>query len=77
MAGGDWAFALRNCPLACVLYMGTAILFAWNMVGLLLGFRIARGRFLKPGRRLAPWMFGAISMLFVLNWAYRLVLGLK
>jgi hypothetical protein len=77
MASGDWAFALRNCPLACVLYMGTAIVFAWNMAALLLGLRIARGRFLKLGRGLVPWMFGAISTLLVLNWAYRLVLGLK
>jgi len=77
MAGGDWVFALRNSPLACLLYMGTAIVFAWNMTALLLGLRIARGRFLKVGRGLGPWLFGAMSSLLVLNWAYRLSLGLQ
>ncbi|MCP4669103.1 MAG: DUF2752 domain-containing protein [Deltaproteobacteria bacterium] len=77
MSGGDWAFAFRNCPLACLMYMGTAIVFAWNMAALLLGLRIARGRFLKLGRGLVPWFIGASSALLVLNWAYRLGLGLR
>ena len=77
MAGGEWAFAIRNCPLAFFLYIGTAMVFAWNMTALLLGLRIERGRFLKLGRGLLPWKFGAISALLVLNWAYRLGVGLQ
>ena len=77
MAGGDWSFALINCPLACLLYVGTAIVFAWNMAALLLGIRISRGRFLKRYIVPASWKFSAVGALLVLNWAYRLGLGLR
>ena len=77
MAHGDWVFAVQNCPLACLVYIAVALVFAWNITGLLLGVRIARGRFLRlrPGR--GRWAIGVVSMIVILNWAYRLSLGLK
>ncbi len=77
MSAGEWTFALYNCPLACLLFITTEVLFAWNAAGLLMGLKLSRGRFLrlKPGRGL--WVVLIISILLVLNWAYRLNLGLK
>jgi hypothetical protein len=77
MASGDLTFAVTNCPLACLAYFGTVLMFAWNMAALVLGVRISRGRSLQMGRGRARWMFCIISALFVLNWAYRLCLGLQ
>ena len=77
MAHGDWVFAVQNCPLACLVYIAVALVFAWNITGLVLGVKIARGRFLRlrPGR--GRWAIGFVCMLVILNWAYRLSLGLK
>ena len=77
MARGDWVFALHNCPLACLLYLFVLVVFAWNMTGLILGVKIKRGRLLslKPGT--GRWAAFIIGILFIVNWAYRLSLGLK
>lgn len=77
MAGGDWSFAIHNCPLACLVYAGVALVFAWNTTGLLLGIRITRGRFLRLRPGLGRRAIFLVTVLFVLNWAYRLSLGLK
>lgn len=77
MTHGDWTFALYNSPLACIVYIGVVLVFAWNVIGLFLGVKISRGRFLRlrPGR--ARWGIFIIAVSFTLNWAYRLGLGLK
>jgi len=77
VARGDWVFALHNCPLACLLYLFVLVVFAWNMTGLILGVKIKRGRLLslKPGT--GRWAAFIIGILFIVNWAYRLSLGLK
>ncbi len=77
MAHGDWMFAVQNCPLACILYIAVAFVFAWNMTGLLLGVKIIRGRLmrLRPGTGRRAAFF--VGVLIILNWAYRLSLGLK
>jgi hypothetical protein len=77
MAHGDWIFGAQNCPLACLLYIAVVFVFAWNMTGLLIGVRIVRGRLLRlrpgTGRRAAFF----VGVLVVLNWIYRLSLGLR
>ena len=77
MANGDWVFASQNCPLACLLYIVVLFVFAWNVTGLLLGYKIMRGPLLRlrpgTGRRAACF----VGILVVLNWIYRLSLGLK
>jgi hypothetical protein len=77
MTLGDWAFAFQNSPLACLVYVMAALVFAWNATGLLLGLRLERGKFLRlrPGR--GRWTIGSLTLLVLLNWAYRLILGLK
>ena len=77
MAHGDWAMALYNSPLACLVFVAVVVVFAWNMAGLLLGIQISYGRFLKLRPKWARWGMAIFAALFFLNWAYRLGLGLK
>lgn len=77
MGGGNWDFAIYNCPLACLLYITAALVFAWNITGLMLGIQIVRGRLLRLSRHQVRWGICVLALLFLLNWGYRLVLGLK
>ena len=77
MAEGNLAFAIHNSPLACVLYIVVALLFAWHSAGLLFGVKITRGRLLKLSLGQARWTGVLIIVLFFLNWGYRLGLGLR
>ena len=74
---GDWAFAVWNSPLTCLLFIIATLLFAWNAAGLLLGVKIVRGKIfrLKPVQARWAMVFGAL--LLFLNWGYRLYFGLK
>jgi hypothetical protein len=74
---GDWAFALYNCPLACIVYVGVILVFAWNGAGLFLGVKLSRGRFLRLRTIRARWGIIITVVSLTLNWAYRLCLGLK
>ncbi len=74
IAEGNWGFAFNNAPLACLTYMATAILFAWHMTALITGVRVISGllhllKSFHAGR--------LIVAMFILNWIYRLGLGLK
>ena len=74
VAEGDWNFALFNAPLACLTYMATALLFAWHITALLIGVRIVSGLF----HLLKSFHAGRLIVaMLVLNWVYRLGLGLK
>jgi hypothetical protein len=77
MAQGNWSFAFHNAPLACLLYVVSAVVFAWNATGLLLGFQIGLGPFFqrKPGG--VRWITITVAFLVIINWVYRLALGLK
>jgi hypothetical protein len=83
LSAGDWNFALYNYPLAALLYGIIALVFVWNAGALIFGVKITRG--FAPGfRRLKGfsclkirWIMGFISVLFLINWIYRLSMGLK
>ena len=77
MAKCDWAFAVYNCPLACLMYIMIVLFFAWNLMGMLVGIKIVRGRFLRLKVGHGRWAIGLVCVLFILNWAYRLAIGLK
>lgn len=77
MAGGDWSFVVQNCPLVWLVYFAVVIVFAWNTTGLLLGVKIIRGRYLRLRSGQGRWAIGLVSALFILNWVFRLSLGLK
>ncbi len=74
IADGNWAFAIHNAPLACLVYTATAVLFAWHSTGLITGRRVASSLFRLLKSPLAVWLM--VTMV-VLNWAYRIGLGLE
>ena len=74
IAEGDWAFAVNNTPLACLAYIATALLFAWHIAALLTGVRVTSGLLHLLKSFHAGWL---IVTMLVLNWVYRLALGLK
>jgi hypothetical protein len=77
MARGDWGFALYNSPLACLVYIAVAIVFAWNATGLLTGLQISRGPLLRSKAFRIRWGSISIGVSLMVNWIYRLSLGLN
>jgi hypothetical protein len=77
IATGEWAGALANCPLAFGVYFFTVVLFVWNASALLSRVVLLPGPRLRstPARR--RFIAGIVCSLFLLNWGYRLVMGLK
>ncbi|MBN1627225.1 MAG: DUF2752 domain-containing protein [Deltaproteobacteria bacterium] len=77
IAEGDWGFALFNCPLSFAVYLFTAILFLWNASALIFRVVLSRGPLfqLNPVHRRRT--IDIIILLFLLNWVYRLAMGLK
>ena len=71
MAEGDWDFAVYNAPLACLVYIATVLLFAWNITALFMRVRVVSGLFCLLKFFHAGWI---IAAMFVLNWVYRLCL---
>lgn len=71
---GNWAFAVRNAPLACLVYAAVALLFAWHSSALITGLRVRSGLFRLLKSPPAVWLMIAAVMV---NWAYRLVSGLQ
>jgi hypothetical protein len=78
ISSGDWTYAGFNYPLSFLVYFIIALTFLWNITGLVMGVRISVGRpirhFLKERRY---WIIVSLSLLIAVNWAYRLMLGLK
>ena len=76
-SAGDWAYALSNAPLSGIVYLLAAGVFIWNATALIAGVRIRRGPALCFNRRQTSLIITFISVLFLVNWIYRLSLGLK
>jgi hypothetical protein len=68
---------LQNAPLSGVIYLLFAGVFIWNAAALIAGVRIRRGPMLILNHRQTNWIITFISVLFLINWVYRLSLGLK
>lgn len=77
LSAGDWTQALWNYPLSGLLYVLFAVGFIWNSAALIGGIRIKRGRALRLSPRQTRYLFAFISVLFLINWMYRLSLGLN
>ncbi|MFH1968785.1 MAG: DUF2752 domain-containing protein [Verrucomicrobiota bacterium] len=77
MAHGQWLAVLHTCPLAALLYAATALVFAVNAAALLCGVRLTPGRWLKWRTRAWVVFLCFFGLLILLNWLYRLALGLK
>jgi hypothetical protein len=77
MARWDWAYAFHEAPLGCLFYVTVVLTFGVNALGLLLVRQIRLSRLLWPQGINARWAFIIVSILLLLNWCYRLALGLK
>ena len=73
---GDWTFAIHNCPLAFLVFVMAMLFLAGNLTALLLNVRISRGRLLRVRPNMAR-LLGIVIVVVLMNWAYRLCLGLK
>jgi hypothetical protein len=76
ISAGDWIYATVNCPLAWLLYATLVGVFAWNSGCIMFGINIARKRILSLTRVQTNRVAGIIIALVLLNWLYRLSLGL-
>ena len=76
IAAGEWGTALTNCPLAFGVYFFTVFLFIWNVSALISGIVLLPGPIFRstPARRRR--IAGYVCGLFLLNWGYRLIMGL-
>jgi hypothetical protein len=74
IAHGDWAFALHNAPMSCLIYVGTALLFSWHLTALITGLRIRSSLFRLLTSPLFLWLMVSLA---ISNWAYRLFRGLE
>jgi len=76
IAAGEWGYALANCPLAFGVYFFTVLLFVWNVSALMKRIVLLPGPVLRstPARRRK--IAGIVCGLFLLNWGYRLAMGL-
>jgi hypothetical protein len=77
ISAGDWSYALWNAPLSGFVYIIIVAVFIWNAAALFAGIRIKPGEALRLSRLQSRWFIAFISVLFLLNWIYRLSLGLK
>jgi hypothetical protein len=77
MSAGDWTYALWNFPLSGLLYGLFAVGFIWNSVALLGGIRLKRGRAIRLNSLKNRYLIAFLSVLFLINWVYRLSLGLN
>jgi len=75
MAHGAFSAVLYDCPLAIGLYIITAIVFACNAVGLMLGLKIGGGYTIKLNKKRISALIGLCFVLILLNWFYRLAIG--
>ena len=76
ISAGDWVFATVNCPLAWLLYAALISVFTWNAGRLLLGGNMTGKFILSTNRNRANRIAGIAITLILLNWIYRLSLGL-
>ena len=76
LATGQWGYALANCPLALGVFFTVLLLFLWNAAAMIFGVVLLRG----PSLQIAPAHHrkaaGAVFLLFLLNWFFRLAMGL-
>ena len=77
LARGDWSFALTNCPLSVILYIGAWLGFIWSTASLLFNINIKGGRLFQFTAGRVRWMLIIGFSAILMNWVYRLLAGLK
>jgi len=77
ISAGDWTYALWNAPLAVPVYLIFVAVFVFNATALFGCIRIKRGNAWRLSSRQTRCLVAFIAVLFLINWIYRLSLGLK
>ena len=77
VAAGEWRTALANCPLVFGIYFFTVVLFVWNASALISGMVFLPGSLYRSMPACRRKIACLVCGLFLLNWMYRLVMGLK
>ena len=76
ISAGDWLYATINCPLAWLIYAVVVIVFARGIGALIPGIKKTKLSGLSLTRNQANHAAAIITSLVLLNWIYRLSLGL-
>ncbi len=76
MARGHWLTALADCPAVALLFFIVVGVFIWNAAALIFGVNISRGSALKLNGRRCLWICITIFAVVMMNWFYRLAMGL-
>ena len=76
ISAGDWHYAMVNCPLAWLLYTWLVILFGYTAGSIIIGFKNSRPAILNLTRRRTNRIAVITTALILLNWLYRLSLGI-
>ncbi len=76
MARGHWLTALADCPAVALLFFVVVAVFAWNAAAVVFGVNISRGPALRLNGRRLFWVCVAILAIVMMNWFYRLAMGL-
>ena len=76
IVNGQWGLATANCPLAYLVFLAVVVIFVWNFTALIFGVVISRGPRLQLPPKQRSKTAITVLLLFLLNWAYRLAMGL-
>lgn len=76
IANGQWGFAFVNCPLAYLVFFTVVVMFVWNFAALIFGVVLSRGPRLQLSPKQRSKTVITVLLLFLLNWVYRLAMGL-
>jgi hypothetical protein len=77
ISAGNWVYATVNCPLAWLLYAALVGVLAWNAGSILVGTKPTSRNMLRLNRLWTNRAIGIVVALVLINWIYRLCLGLK
>ena len=77
MCHGHWHDAWHQSPLAAVLFVTIAAIFAWNVVALAAGLVVKPGVRWRLDKRQRLWLAGVFSAILAANWLYRIIAGLR
>jgi hypothetical protein len=76
IANGQWGLAFANCPLTYLVFFAVVVMFVWNFTALIFGVVISRGPRLQLPPKHRSKTVVTILLLLLLNWFYRLAMGL-
>lgn len=75
MARGEWLAAVRDSPLAVLLYVLVAAVFLWNAAGMIFGVKICLGPKFALNLKKGLILFAILIVVIAGNWVYRLLMG--